>query len=101
MLHVAIGVLMAGAVQQMGPDTLRLGEGEGGHVLELVAEANGSAGLVEAAAGFQPGGSHLPGQQTVHEQVQTVIGGGNLQFAKANSPFLPGLPIDDGGAAFP
>ena len=47
-LHVACLVLPGGAEQQMTAHLLRVGVDQRGHVLQLIPEADGPAGLVEA-----------------------------------------------------
>jgi len=50
MLDIAFAELMGGGAQEMRAGEGRLGMEQGHHILQLVAEAEGAAGLIEAAA---------------------------------------------------
>ena len=84
--HVAREELLAGVEQdlaagEVGPD----GE-QGQHVLELVAEAEGAAALVRAAAAPEAGGEQLVGQPVVDQPVERGLVGLDPQVAQRARP---------------
>ncbi|MNE00643.1 hypothetical protein D3C80_930580 [compost metagenome] len=69
-LHVAFGILMRSAGQQVLTRRRRRGMDHGHAVLQLVAKTDGTARLVKAAARPEPAGDHLVHQPAVGQHIQ-------------------------------
>ncbi len=74
------------AAQDVRPGDLGRGVDQGHHVLELVAEAERAARLVEARARPVPAGEHLVEQPAVGQQVERRVGRLHLHDAQATLP---------------
>ena len=89
MLHVAFAELMRGGAQEMLAGEGRLGMHQRHHILQLVAEAERSAGLVEPGASPQAAAQGLIQQPAVGHHVNGGIGGFDLHGAERSIPILP------------
>ena len=87
-LDVAFEELAPGRSQQVLAAEVGPGEAEGHDVLELVAESEGAAGLVVGGTGPQPAAHVLVEQPPVHQQVEGIVGGANLDGAQDVVPPL-------------
>ena len=87
-LDVAFEELPAGGSQQVLPEEIGPGEGQGHDVLKLVAEAEGAARLVVGGAGPQPAAHVLIEQPAVHQEVEGVVGGADLDGVEDDVPAL-------------
>ena len=72
-LHVAFDELPAGGAQEVLARQVGPREGQRHHVLQLVAEAEGAAGLVVAAARPEPAADGLVEQPPVHQRIERVV----------------------------
>ncbi|MNN53909.1 hypothetical protein D3C81_1686970 [compost metagenome] len=59
MLHVAFGILMSRAKQQVATHGHGVGMDHRHAVLQLIAKADGAAGLIVATTGLEAAGDHL------------------------------------------
>src|SRR5439155_17913095 len=91
-LDVAFSELSPRGTQQMLPGQPTLGNGQGDHVLELVAEAIGAPRLVERRPGPEPAGERLVEQPAVEQDVHRPVRGPNLDGPKGNLPMGGDLP---------
>jgi hypothetical protein len=94
-LDVALGELPAGRVQQVLPRQIGARQGEGHHVLELIAEAEGAPGLVVAGPRPQPAAQVLVEQPAVHQQVEGVVRRAHLDRVEREIPGA--LHLDERG----
>ena len=90
-LHVALAELPRGREQELLAQQLRPDDAERHHVLELVAEAEGAAGLVVAGARPEAAGQRLVQQPAVHHHVERVVGRPHLHGAEQLVPALAHL----------
>ena len=89
MLHVAFAELVRGGAQQMLAGERRLGMHQRHHILQLVAEAEGAAGLIEARAAPEPAAQGLIEQPAVRHHVHGGIGRFDVDRAERPVPVLP------------
>src|SRR6266478_5029519 len=89
MLHIAFAELMRRRTQEMLAGEGRLGMHQGHHILQLVAEAKRSAGLIETCTSPQTAAQGLIQQPAVGHHVNRGIGCFNLHGAERPLPILP------------
>ena len=98
MLDVAFEELMGGRAEEMAARDVGPRRDEREHVLELVAEAERAAGLVEARARPHARAERLVQQPPVHEDVEGVVGRVHLhRFQDLVPPRLHRRPRGVGG----
>jgi hypothetical protein len=85
-LHVAFGKLARRVHQNLLAQARRVGEREGHRVLQLVAKAEGAAGLVEAGLRPEPARQRLVHQPAVDQRIEQRIGRAHLQAAQQVVP---------------
>ena len=85
-LHVALDELSAGGHEQVRAVEIGAAEGQRHHVLQLIAEAEGAAGLIEAGARPQPGADVLVQQPAIHDQVERIVRRVHLDGAERAVP---------------
>ena len=81
-LHVALHELAARGPEQVLPGRLRAGHRKGHHVLELVAEAIGSPGLIEGRPRPYAAGQCLVEEPPVQQNIQGAVRGPHLHGAE-------------------
>ena len=89
MLHIPFAELMRGGAQQMLAREGRFGMHQRHHVLQLVAESVGPAGLIKPGAAPQPATQGLIQQPAVGQHVHGRIGSFDLHRAEGSLPILP------------
>ena len=89
MLHVAFAELMRRGAQEMLAGEGGLGMHQRHHILQLVAEAEGSAGLIEPGASPQAAAQGLIQQPAVGHHINGGIGGFDLHGAERPIPIFP------------
>ena len=89
MLHVAFWKLARRRKQQVGSHLRGRGVHQRHHVLQLVAEAECAAGLVEGRARPEAAREHLIQQPAVGEQVQRGVWRVHLQDTQRALPVVP------------
>ncbi len=67
----------------------RFGVHQGHGVLELIAEAEGAAGLVKAGAGPHAAGQRLVDEPTIGEEIEGWIGSFDMHDAESLAPIMP------------
>ncbi len=87
-LDIALGELAGGCAQQVFAHQRGLGMDERHAVLQLVAEAEGTARLVVAAARPEPAGQGLIEQPAVGQDVERGVRGLHLHRAQGVRPML-------------
>ena len=98
-LHVPFDVLARGRAEQVLPGEGRLGVHQRHHVLQLIAEAVGPAGLVESRAAPKAGGDGLVEEPAVGHRVDRRVGRLELHRAEGPVPVGPDpLEGEAGGA---
>src|SRR4029077_20044611 len=78
MLDVTLDELVRGRAQQMLARHCAFCQGQGHHILELVAEAISSAQLIERRASPNAAAERLIQEPTIQHQIQIVFGCGDL-----------------------
>ena len=73
-LHVALGELTSGCAQEVFARQIRPGGRERHAILQLVAKAIGSAGLIEGRAGPNAAGESLVEQPAIEHEVHRAVG---------------------------
>ena len=94
-LDVAFLELPGRGPEEVRPHQGRPGEHERHHVLQLIAEAEGAAGLVIAGTGPDPATQVLEEQPAIHQDVEGVVGRVHLHRAQHVVP-APGHPLQRG-----
>src|SRR5438132_9328861 len=85
-LHVAFAELAAGSAQEMVAGDLRRRPDQRQDILKLIAEAVGTAGLVECRPAPEAAAQHLIKQPAVQQQVQGPVGRSHLDRAEQSLP---------------
>ncbi len=88
-LHVAFAELMRGSAQQMLAGEGRFGMHQRHHVLQLVAEAVGPAGLVKPRSSPQSAAQGLIQQPAVRHYIHGGIGRINVHRSQSSIPIVP------------
>ncbi|MNR46199.1 hypothetical protein D3C85_1651360 [compost metagenome] len=57
-------------------------------VLQLIAKADGAAGLIVATAGLEATGDHLVHQPAIDHDIDARVGGLDLNHAQLRTPML-------------
>ncbi|MNN76619.1 hypothetical protein D3C81_1930170 [compost metagenome] len=81
-LHVAFGILMGRTQQQVTTHAGGIGMDHRHAVLQLIAKADRSAGLVVATAGLEATGDHLVHQPAIDHDIDARVGGLDLNHAQ-------------------
>ena len=89
MLDISLRKLAGRAEEQVLAHEARLGVDERHHVLQLVAEAEGAAGLVKAAPRPETAGQSLVQEPAVGQHVEGRVGRFHLHRAEGVVPILP------------
>ena len=89
MLHIAFAELMRGGAQQMLAGEGRFGMHQRHHVLQLVAESVGAAGLIKPGAAPEPAAQGLIQQPAVGHHIHGGIGRFDVHRAERSVPILP------------
>ena len=93
-LGVALGELPGGRAEDLRLRLGRGGEGQGHHVLQLVAESVGPARLVEGRSRPDAAGDHLGEQPPIQEEVHRRVG--RLDLDGREEPIPPGPDLVEG-----
>ena len=97
-LHVAFAELMRGGAEQMLAGEGRLGMHQRHRVLQLIAEAEGAAGLIKAGARPEPAAKRLIDQPAVGQHVDGGIGRFDVDRAERAIPkFVDAFERDTAG----
>ncbi|MNP10505.1 hypothetical protein D3C76_1026580 [compost metagenome] len=88
MLHVAFGILMGRTQQQVGTHAGGIGMEHRHAVLQLIAKADGAAGLIVATAGLEATGDHLVHQPAIDHHIDARVGGLDLDHVQLRTPML-------------
>ena len=89
MLHIAFAELMCRGAQEVFAGESWFGMHQRHHILQLVAEAEGSTGLVEPGACPEAAAQGLIQQPAVGHHINGGIGGFDLHRAERPIPILP------------
>ena len=89
MLHIAFAELMRGGAQQMLAGEGRFGMHQRHHILQLVAESKGSAGLIKPRAAPEPAAQGLIQQPAVGHHIHGGIGRFHAALRRASDSNMP------------
>ena len=89
MLHIAFAELMRGSAEQMLAGEGRLGVHQRHHVLQLVAESVGTAGLIKPRAAPESAAQGLIQQPAVRQHIHGRIGCIHIHRAEGPIPIFP------------
>ncbi len=90
MEDIAFLELARGSIENMAAGDSRVNGKQGQDILELITEAEGAAGLIEACTAPYTAGKCLIEQPAIQDQVSSRIGGGNLYGAEQVVPEYTG-----------
>ncbi len=88
-LHVPFLKLPRGGAEQMLAQQARLGMNEGHRILQLIAEAERPAGLVEPGASPHPARERLIDEPAVGQEIDGRLRRFNVDHAKRTAPVVP------------
>ena len=83
MLHVSFAKLTTGRAQQVFAEHVRLGMYQGHRVLQLIAEAEGTSGLIEPRASPHTAGQRLVDEPAVGQEVDGRVGSVDVDQRRA------------------
>ena len=89
-LHVPLDELPRRGVQEVRAAQIRPRVHQREHVLELIAEAEGAAGLVGAAARPDAAAQRLVQQPAIHDEIERIVGRADLHGAERLVPHALG-----------
>src|SRR5213078_4089360 len=85
-LHIPFDELPARGPDDVRPQNVRPRQGEGHGVLQLIAEAEGAARLIEAGPRPEPAAQVLVQEPPVHEEIEGVVRGAHLDRLQGVGP---------------
>ncbi len=88
-LHVPFAKLTRRGAQQVLAEQLRLGMHQGHRVLQLVAEAERAARLIESRAGPHAAGQRLINEPAVGQKIDRRVGRFHIDHAQRPAPVVP------------
>src|SRR5205807_161948 len=88
-LDVALAELACGGAQQVPAEHAGVGVEQGHRILQLVAESEGAAGLIEPGTGPHAAGEGLVDEPAVGQEVDGRVGRFDVYGAQGPGPIAP------------